>query len=102
MFVVAELVHERVDVGGERLLVVPARRLARVPCAAQVRRDDDVISLSAIDHRDPHVARLCVAMQQHDRGALARDQIVDRHPVRIEVPGRRRRRCGFRGASSGE
>jgi hypothetical protein len=74
----AELVHERMDVLRQRLLVVAIGRFRRSAVAAQIRRDDDTAIVQLRYQRQPHVAGFRIAVQQDDRcfAALSGFQIV--------------------------
>ena len=81
--------HAR-HVAGLRLLVEAAGRLGGEAHAAQVRHDDGVVARKIGGHRRPHVARLAIAVQQHDGRALPAEAHMDRGAVGCDL-----RRCGI-------
>ena len=81
----ARSIFERVeharDVAGLRLLVVAAGRLGGEAHAAQVGHDHRVVAREIAGQRRPHVAGLAIAVQQHDRRAVAADADMDGRAV---------------------
>jgi hypothetical protein len=73
---VFEIFHQRVDVPRHRRLGVTIRGRCAFAEAAQVRRDHGMLVGQFRDHSQPHVAGFGIAMQQHQRVALAGDQIM--------------------------
>ena len=60
--VVAERLHQRMNILGEGLLVVAAIRLGRRACATQVGRNDR-LPVAQVGHQwSPHMAGLCIAV----------------------------------------
>jgi hypothetical protein len=79
-----DLLHlERVEHAGEvvplRFLVVATLRDRREPHAAQIGNDHHVIDGELLRERDPHVARLAVAVLQEHGRLLAADAHVPRN-----------------------
>jgi len=62
--------------------------------APQVRRDDRVIAHQFRRERRPHVARIAIAVQQHDRRAGAADPDMDRRAVGADFFGTKSRGVG--------
>ena len=72
--------HAR-DVACLGLLVVAAGRARRKAEPAQVGNDDPVVPGQFGRERSPHVARLAVAVQQHDGRPMAADAHMERGAV---------------------
>jgi hypothetical protein len=93
---------ESMDVLRHCLLVVASSGFCGLSESAQIGRDDCVRLGKLGDQRQPHVARLCVAMQKDDRLTLAGCDIVNPRTVDLsEAPfrglresrARKRRHC---------
>jgi hypothetical protein len=77
-------------------LGVAVIRRGGLPETAQVRRDHCVPVGKLCDQRQPHMAGLGKAVQQHDRVALARDEIMQLDAVDVcEIALRRLRHRAF-------
>jgi hypothetical protein len=86
---VAQPAHEAVDVPRQGLLVVAARGSGRSPRTAQVRGDHGVRRPEHGQQGVPHVARLRVAVQQHDHRPLPTGRVAEGHapPLRRVLHG---------------
>ena len=74
--IVFEVLDQRMNVPRHRRLGVAVRGRRGLTEAAQIGRDHGVLVGEFGDQRPPHVAGFGIAVQQHDRIALAGDEIM--------------------------